>query len=83
MVGWHHLLNGHELEQAPGDGEGHGSLACFSPWVAVSETTEGLNKGYPTGNMIQQLSSVITLLSLGFIHSEKVIGKQNLKMTLQ
>ena len=22
MVRWHHRLNGHELEQAPGDGEG-------------------------------------------------------------
>ena len=26
MVGWHHRLNGHEFEQAPGDGEGRGSL---------------------------------------------------------
>ena len=32
MVGWHHCLNGHELDQAPGNGEGHGSLACRSPW---------------------------------------------------
>ena len=32
MVGWHHQLNGHEFEQAPGDGEGQRSLACFSPW---------------------------------------------------
>ena len=32
MVGWHHQLNGHELEQAPGVGEGQGSLACWSPW---------------------------------------------------
>ena len=32
MVGWHHWLNGHEFEQAPGDGEGQGSLACCSPW---------------------------------------------------
>ena len=31
MVGWHHQLNGHEFEQAPGDGKGQGSLACFSP----------------------------------------------------
>ena len=23
MVGWHHQYNGHEFEQAPGDGEGH------------------------------------------------------------
>ena len=32
MVGWHHQLNGHEFEQAPGDSEGQESLACFSPW---------------------------------------------------
>ena len=32
MVGWHHPLNGHEFEQALGDGEGQGSLACYSPW---------------------------------------------------
>jgi len=30
MVGWHHQLNGHEFQQAPGDREGHGSLACLS-----------------------------------------------------
>ena len=32
MVGWHHRLNGREFEQAPGDGEGQGSLVCCSPW---------------------------------------------------
>ena len=26
MVGWHHRLDGHEFEQAPGDGEGQGSV---------------------------------------------------------
>ena len=31
MVEWHHRLNGHEFEQAVGDGEGQGSLACCSP----------------------------------------------------
>ena len=30
MVGWHHRLNGHEFEQAPGNGERQGSLACCS-----------------------------------------------------
>ena len=30
MVEWHHQLNGHEFEQAPGDGEGQGSLVCNS-----------------------------------------------------
>ena len=29
-VGWHHRLDGHEFEQAPGDGEGQGSLANWS-----------------------------------------------------
>ena len=32
MVGWHHLLNAHALEQVLGDSEGQGSLACCSPW---------------------------------------------------
>ena len=31
MVGYHPLLNGHEFEQALGDGEGQGSLACGKP----------------------------------------------------
>ena len=31
MAGWHHWLNGHEFEQALGDSEGQGSLACCSP----------------------------------------------------
>ena len=39
MVGWHHQLNGHEFEQAPGDGEGQGSLACFSPWGHTDSAT--------------------------------------------
>ena len=32
MVGWHHRINGHEFEHAPGVGDGQGSLACCSPW---------------------------------------------------
>ena len=32
MVRWHHLLNEHEFEQAPGVGDGQGSLTCCSPW---------------------------------------------------
>ena len=30
MVGWYHRLDEHEFEQALGDGEGQGSLACWS-----------------------------------------------------
>ena len=44
MVGWHHELNGHEFEQAPGDGKGEGSLACCNPWGhRESDMTEQLN----------------------------------------
>ena len=32
MVGWHHRLNGHVFEQAPGVGDEQGSLACCCPW---------------------------------------------------
>ena len=44
MVGWDHRLNGHEFEQALGDGEGQGSLVCCTPWSRKeSDTTEWLN----------------------------------------
>ena len=44
MVEWHHQLNGHEFEQAPGDSEGQGSLSCYSPWGhKESDMTERLN----------------------------------------
>ena len=40
IVGWHHQLYG----QAPGDGEGQGSLTCYSPWGRKeSDMTEGLS----------------------------------------
>ena len=35
MVGWHHLLNRHEFEQAPGDGDGQGNLVHCNPWGHV------------------------------------------------
>ena len=31
MFGWYHLFNGHEIGQTPGDGEGQGSLAWYTP----------------------------------------------------
>ena len=43
MVGWHHWLDGHELEQAPGVGDGEGGLVCCSPWGhKESDMTEWL-----------------------------------------
>ena len=41
VVGWHHQLNRHEFEQAPGVGDRQESLVCCSPWgLKESETTE-------------------------------------------
>ena len=44
LVGWHHQLDGHEFEQAPGVGDGQGSLVCCSPWGHKQpDKTEQLN----------------------------------------
>ena len=44
MVGWHHRLDGHEFEHAPGVGDGQGGLACCGSWgCKESDTTEQLN----------------------------------------
>ena len=37
MVGWHHLLDGHEFEQTVGVGDGQGSLASCFHGVAKSQ----------------------------------------------
>ena len=43
MVKQHHQLNGHKSEQTPGDREGQGGLACYSPWgLRESDTTQQL-----------------------------------------
>ena len=44
MAGWHHQLDGREFEQALGNGDGQGSLACCSLWGHKEpNTTEQLN----------------------------------------
>ena len=53
MVGWHHQLNGHEFEQALGDGQG--SLAFCSPWGCKKlNMTERLNNNN-TSNEISEM----------------------------
>ena len=53
MVGWYHLNNGHELEQAPADGGGQGSLMCCSQSMGSQSVgydclnlTEGMHMRY-------------------------------------
>ena len=44
MVGWHHRVDGHEFEQALGDGDGQGSLVCCNLWCHKElDTTKQLN----------------------------------------
>ena len=44
MDGWHHGLDGHEFEQAPGDSDEQGSLVCYGSWGHKElDTTEGLD----------------------------------------
>ena len=50
MVGWHPWLNRHDFEQAPGDGEGQGSLPCCSPPGGKElDMTEWLNNNKEEG----------------------------------
>ena len=62
MVGWHHRLDGHELEQTPGDSEGWGSLVGCSPWGRKElDLTEQLNnndKGPPSRAAAPQLIQI-------------------------
>ena len=56
MVGLHHQLNGHEFEQAPGDGDRQEGLACCSPWSHKdSDTPEQMNN-----NSLTKLVVVLT-----------------------
>ena len=39
IIGWHHQLNGHKLEQTLGDSEGKGSLVCSPRGCKEADTT--------------------------------------------
>ena len=71
MVGWHHWLNGHEFEQAPGGCEGQGSLTFCSPWgCKESDTTEWLSNSnnFTTANFgVWHCLLIILLLSPSFV----------------
>ena len=74
MVGWHHWLNGHELEQTPGESEGQESLVraavhgvtqiqtWLNDWTTAAEINLGKNKHVDTKNMPLQ-NQCITMKS--------------------
>ena len=60
MVRWHHRLDGHEYEQAPGVGDGQGSLVCFSPWGSKEpDTTEQLTELNRVINREEQWTTMV------------------------
>ena len=50
-VGWHHWLNGHEVEQALGDGEGQGNLVCPSKPLHLLSQAQERNRCLKGGNI--------------------------------
>ena len=76
MVRWHHWLNGHESEQALGDGGGQGSLACCSLWVhkeSAAEKTTANKKFSPDLNSIGASPHVENLKA----NSQKASGAES------
>ena len=62
MVRWHHQIDGHEFDQAPGVGDGQGSLASCSPWGRKElNMTERLNNN---------MSLSVSLFVYQIVHNE-------------
>ena len=62
MVGWHHRLDAHESGQAPGVGDGQGSLAFCSPLGCKElDTTEQLNCTEKVKISLLKISEGVTL----------------------
>ena len=57
MVGWHHQLDRCEFEQAPGDGEWQGSLACCGPWGCKES-----DMSWMTEQLQQQQQEIVSLV---------------------
>ena len=71
MVGWHHQLDGHEFEQILGDGEGQGSLMCFSPWGRKeSGTTEQQMRAFRKACSKGKTNNLTLLLRLQILTHE-------------
>ena len=73
-VGWHHQLNRHETAKTPGDSEGQGILACFSPWGRKElDMTDRLNSmvGFVDCN-------TLSLLAMARGRTQKLRGTESL-----
>ena len=62
MLVWHHQHNKHEFDQAPGDDEEQGSLACCISWgLKELDTTQWLNNKQQNF-LLANMSSVQSIL---------------------
>ena len=62
--GWmHHWLSGHEFEWTPGDGEGQGSLACYSPWGSKESDMTKQLKNSKTWHWTHRLGALVSIYS--------------------
>ena len=77
MVRWHHRVNGHEFEQTLGNGEGQGTLVCYSPWGRKElDMTEQLNNNI-SGKFLQILNHLNFLFQLQKIKGSEILLHHN------
>ena len=70
MVGWHHQLNRHEFEQAPGVDDGQGGLACCSPWGHKQlDTSKQLNWNDRRLAHTSTITFLFTIILFTLIHN--------------
>ena len=61
-----HQVNGHQFEKTLQDGEGQGSLRCYSPWGhKESEMTEPLNKSNTYNNIFDLSDGKYSIYNAG------------------
>ena len=73
MAGRYHRLNAREFEQAPGDGEGHGSLVCCSPCGGKKlDMTERLNNNNNNSSGIER--------KVKHANKQRIISFKNMNM---
>ena len=74
MIEWHHRQDGHEFEQAPGVGDGQGSLACCSPWGhRESDMTEWL----------KWIDKSLTIYVVSWLHFSGIVLKERVWLFLR